>query len=95
MRTSIIQQNKECFICGKRSCIEVHHIFGAFRRKKSEQYGLLLYLCKEHHTGTNGCHGKKGSILQNQFHKIGQNSYIKTYNKTVEDFMEVFGKNYL
>ena len=53
---SIIQDQKECFICGINYDIETitrlheHHIFeGTARRKLSEKYGLKVYLCHRHH----------------------------------------------
>lgn len=40
--------DKRCFLCGRNDSgdpLERHHIFGGANRKKSEKYGLVVYLC--------------------------------------------------
>ena len=40
--------DKRCFLCGRNDTgdpLERHHIFGGANRKKSEKYGLVVYLC--------------------------------------------------
>ena len=37
-----------CWLCGRNGNgdpLECHHIFGGAMRKKSEKYGLKVYLC--------------------------------------------------
>lgn len=53
---SILQSDKECYLCRKRynlrttRGLEEHHIlFGRGRRELSEQYGLKVWLCHNHH----------------------------------------------
>ena len=55
MSKSIMQHEKECYICRKLvgagvplpgAGLEEHHIFGAANRKLSEHYGLKVWLCK-------------------------------------------------
>ena len=57
---SIMQDRNECrcyiceHFCGDRSrkdTLEKHHVFGGPDRKKSETFGLTVYLCRKHHTG--------------------------------------------
>ena len=62
MSKSIVQREKECYICrylaGEQGYygelpstgLHRHHImFGTANRKKSEHYGLWVYLCVAHH----------------------------------------------
>lgn len=90
---SIIQDRKECIICGSWN-VEDHHIFfGAAKRKISEKYGLKVWLCPTHHRGTNGVHGKNGHKLDVQLKELGQKAF--EWKHTREEFIERFGKNYL
>lgn len=89
---SILQNNKECIVCLNPN-VEEHHIFyGVANRKLSEKYGLKVYLCPEHHRGTNGVHGKNGKILNDKLKKFAQTKFEEA-NPGVE-FKEIFGRNY-
>lgn len=95
---SIIQDNKECFLCRYLYDIENilwledHHIFGGPNRHLSEQYGLKIYLCHKHHNepGFSVHYNKDYRIL---IHQIGQRAFEKKYSH--EEFMRLIGKNYL
>lgn len=92
--TSIIQDNKFCFVCGTGYGLHKHHIFfGTKHRKLADEDGLVVYLCYEHHLGNSGVHNNKE--LNYQLKIIGQKAYMIHYNKTKEDFMARYGKNYL
>ena len=53
---SIIQKDKECYIC-RSPYVEEHHVFyGSANRSLSERYGLKIYLCPRHHRGSAGVH---------------------------------------
>lgn len=94
MSSSIIQRTKECYICQSICNLEEHHIFyGTSNRKMSEKYGLKVFLCMEHHRGTYGVHGKYSKELNEKLHKVGQKAFEKHYKS--ENFLQVFGKNYL
>lgn len=89
---------KSCFLCGRNGRgdrLERHHIFGGARRPLSEKYGLVVYLCGErcHRTGEYSCH--KNAEIAAYLHKYGQEKAMKENNWTVEQFVEVFGKNYI
>lgn len=96
---SIIQKDKtHCFICGMNSNFEPldeHHVFGGANRKKSEKYGLKVYL---HHSS---CHifGKNSvhvnAKVDRAVKRIAQKRAMKHYGWTTEQFIEIFGKNYL
>lgn len=89
---------KVCFLCKRNSNSEQldrHHIFGGSRRKLSEKYGLVVYLCHER------CHiSGKYSVHQNveimdYLHKYGQRKAMLEQGWSKEEFMKIFGANYL
>ena len=55
MSKSIIQTEKECYICRRWYTVkttrglEEHHILPGPRRSFSEQHGLKVWLCHQHH----------------------------------------------
>lgn len=90
---SIIQDEKECLICGSRN-VEDHHIFfGVAKRKLSEKYGLKVWLCPSHHRGTTGVHGRDGRKLDLELKQLGQKAF--EWEHTREEFIKMFVKNYL
>ena len=93
---SIIQgDNKECFVCGTPVHLHLHHVLFGKNRKKADEDGLTVYLCYEHHEGTNGVHGKNGKFIDNMLKECAEHCWINYYNKTKEDFIKRYGKNYL
>lgn len=71
-----------------------HHIFFGSNRKNSEKYGLFVFLRPELHNLTDkGVHFNKEFDLY--LKKIGQQSAMDFYGWTIEQFISVFGKNYL
>lgn len=90
---SIIQKRKECYICGQVTNLHSHHILFGKNRNNSEKFGLKVWLCLNHHEGTNGVHGKNGHELDLKLKKIAQRTFEE--NHTREEFMKIFGRNYL
>lgn len=89
---SILQSEKECYICHTLYDIEEHHVFmGTANRRKSEEYGLKVWLCHEHHTGDSGVHFNKA--LDTKLKQMAQAEFEKTYTR--EEFIREFGKSYL
>lgn len=93
---SIIQKDESrCFICGKNGGywgLDTHHVFFGALRKKSEKYGLTVRLCHlECHL--EGVH--KDRELDLKLKRIAQKKAMKKYNLTTEEFIELFGQNYL
>ena len=87
---SIIQPFKDyCFVCFKTIGLEEHHIFsGLSNRKNSEKHGLKVWLCME-------CHKRvHRDILPNrELKELAQQKFEETHTR--EEFMQIFGKNYL
>lgn len=74
---------------------ERHEPFGARNRKKSIEYGMIVFLTYEQHRGTNGVHGKNGIEYNLELKRIAQKAFMEHYGKTIDDFIKEFGKNYL
>ena len=97
---SIMQDKKECYICKKTFLLEKHHcIYGTAKRKLSDEDGLAVWLCHIHHRGTNGVHGKNGlhDMSGNKINlkQEAQKRWQEYYNKTTEDWIHRYGRNYL
>lgn len=89
---TIIQHEKECLVCGNY-LVEDHHIFFGKNRNNSEKYGLKVWLCNRHHTGSAGVHSKDGHVLDMKLKKLGQQAF--EYHYPDLDFLKIFGRNYL
>lgn len=91
---SIIQSEKECYVCKNTIGLHSHHIlYGTANRKLSELYGLKVWLCGKHHNLSNeGVHFNKELDLH--LKRLAQEHYEDRYG-TREDFRETFGRNYL
>lgn len=100
MSKSIMQTDKtRCYLCGWAATyadpLDKHHVFGGALRKKSERYGLTVYL---HHSS---CHIFSSEAVHNnaevcrQLQAAAQKAAMEKYGWTVEDFREIFGKNYI
>lgn len=71
-----------------------HEIFGGINRQQSIKDGLVIFLTLEKHTGSNKAIHKDKEFM-NYAHRIGQETWQKYYNKTKEEFIKVYGQNYL
>lgn len=72
---------------------ERHEVyFSKAYRQKSIDDGLIVFLTRESHRGTNGVHGKNGNKLNRQLKKLAQKAWMEYYKKTEEDFIERYGK---
>ena len=74
--------------------LHLHHILGGANRKFSDEDGLFVYLPPElHNMSDKGIHFDKE--FMDYAHKVGQKAWMEHYNKTTEDFIKRYGKNYL
>lgn len=91
---SIIQADRECYVCKTTYNLHDHHIiFGHANRKLSEKYGLKVWLCVNHHTGSAGVHANNKE-LDKHLKKLAQ-EHFETKIGTREAFRGIFGKSYL
>ena len=87
-----MQREKKCWVTGDRNALHEHHIYGGARRKLSEKYGLKVYL---HHNEChlNGVH--KNAELNRELKAKVQEIAMEHYGWSIEDFVRIFGKNYI
>lgn len=92
---SILQTQKHCLICHTEQNLHLHHCFeGTGRRKISDKYGVTVWLCAKHHNMSDeGVHfNRKLDIKVKQW---AQKKTMKHYGWSKEEFIKIFGKNYL
>ena len=88
-----------CYLCARLNgdyrtkVTEEHHIlYGGGRRERSEEKGLKVYLCIDHHRkGQQAVHNCRET--RELLCRIAQEEYER--NHTREEWMEIAGKNYL
>ena len=89
---SILQEDTNyCFVCGRYGTERHHCIYGNANRKLSDKYGLIVGLCYNHHRGNEGVHFNRE--LDMELKQMAQKRFMEVYPN--EDFMKIFGKNYL
>ena len=93
---SIIKGDDEfCFLCKRKNFLipgtDTHHmIFGTANRKLSDKDGLTCHLCHTHHMRLHQ-YGEHKEELQ----KLAQITWMEYYEKSIDEFRERYGKNYL
>lgn len=96
---SIIQEDRtHCFICGMNTNLEpldCHHVFEGSYRKKSEKYGLKVYIhhSKCHIFGVNSVHAN--AEVARALKALVQKIAMRHYGWTIDDFIKIFGRNYI
>ena len=79
-----------CYVCG-RPYPQIHHIMNGSNKAKSEEYGLILPLCLNHHTGAEGVHTKPEKMLACK--QMAQKKFEEEHTR--EEWIAEFGKSYL
>lgn len=69
--------------------------FGIRNRQKSIDDGLVVFLTYENHEGTNGVHGKNGHKIDTMIKQEAEKRWLEYYEKTIDDFISRYGRNYL
>ena len=93
-RYSILQEDKECLVCGVMQNIHIHEVYFGRNRKKSIEDGCCVYLCGNHHNQSKaGVHFNRELDLS--IKKLMERAWLKYYNKTIDDFIARYGRNYL
>lgn len=95
MAKSIISTERRCFLCGGFQWLEEHHIYGGTgKRKLSEKYCLKVFLCHRcHNEPPDGVH--HNSETRQHLQSVAQQKAMEYYGWTVDEFRNIFGKNYL
>ncbi len=91
-----LQTAKQCYFCHRTDALEEHHIFfGNGQREKSDRYGLVVWLCYDHHRGNlpgrRGVHFSKP--LDDELKRVAQAAFEGAHGYEV--FMAEIGRNYL
>lgn len=90
---SLFSDERECWLCGS-PYVHKHHVYGGARRKRSDMEGCWLYLCPAHHNMSNhGVHFDKALDLE--IKQECQSRWMVRNRAGVEQFIELFGRNYL
>lgn len=93
-RYSILQTKKECYVCKSTLNIHIHEVFYGKNRQKSIEDGCCIYLCGKHHNQSNeGIHFNHK--LDIQVKQAMEKKWIESNNKTIEDFITRYGRNYI
>lgn len=93
-RFSILQNKKECYVCGTTTNIHTHEVFFGKNRQKSIEDGCCIYLCGTHHNMSNqGIHFNHD--LDIMVKKDMEEKWLEVYGKTIDNFRQRYGKNYL
>ena len=94
MAKSILQKADRCLVCRSSLFLEEHHVFEGARRQLSEKYGLKVKLCPVHHRISNQSVHLNEDINRD-LKRWAQRKAMEHYGWTIEDFIEIMGKNYL
>ena len=93
-RFSILQDIKECYVCGSKQNIHMHEVYFGKNRQISIKDGCCVYLCGRHHNLSNeGVHFNHELDLK--LKKAMEMCWLRTYNKRISDFVSRYGKNYI
>lgn len=90
---SVLQNNKECWVCGDTN-VCCHHVFyGTANRKKSDKLGMTVWLCPQHHNMSNeGVHFNK--LLDLSLKRFAQEYFEKNIGDRLT-FINEFGRSWL
>ena len=91
---SIIDNNRYCYVCKTPYNLHRHHIFFSANRKKSDEDGCWVYLCARHHNMSDeGVHFNRE--LDMKLKRLAEKRWCEYYDKTTNDFIKRYYKNYL
>ena len=87
---SIIQSDKECFICRKADVLHQHHLLAGSYRQSAERFGLKIYICPE-------CHRQiHDNEAQMQIYRAFAQGYAMAhYDWTVDEFISHIGRSFI
>lgn len=93
-KSILATQKGRCYLCGRYTNTEVHHVFeGTANKKISEEYGIKVDLCPDcHRDGPHAVH--RDQEVMEKLHKLGQEAFEEKGGSR-EEFMEIFGRNWL
>lgn len=93
-RFSILQDEKKCYVCGQELGLHTHEVFFGKNRQNSIEDGCCVYLCGRHHNlSKEGVHFNHSLDLK--LKKEMEQKWLQTYDETIENFIERYGRNYI
>lgn len=110
MKSVLTTEKGVCYLCRQYTYTDLHHIYHSHHSKKfkklQEKMGLVVYLCRKCHTGSEGVHGSFGAERDLDLKKRAQyaweEKYISEYpyenhakEAAREEWMKTIGRNYL
>ena len=81
----------QCYICGRETGLEIHHIMAGSNRRHSDRLGLWVHLCSECHRGADGAQYNRE--VGDRLKRDAQMAFEELYSH--EEWMKIFKKNYL
>lgn len=80
----------KCYLCGRYTATDHHHIFNGAMRKKSEKHGAVVMVCRP-------CHERihRDAELRLELKAEWQKILMERNGWSIEDFRKEFYKNYL
>lgn len=94
MMKSVLQKEKECYLCGSELNLHRHHCLYGNTRKNAEEDGFTVWLCQEHHTGQSGVHMNPNKGLDLHLKQLAQ-KYYEYHISSHDCFVKRYGKSYL
>lgn len=90
-KSIVVKDMEHCFVCGSNN-VEIHHaLYGNKNRSLADKYKLVVPLCHNHHQGKISPHQNREFDLL--LKRMAQKAFNTHYPD--EDFLKVFGRNYL
>ena len=93
MSKSIMQDKRECYATGATVNLDRHHVFKGSRRGSSEACGLWVWLRHDVHMAMHD-HNPPWEKLEDAL-KIAAQRAFEANGGTREEFMAIFGANYI
>ncbi len=87
---------RRCYVCGMTRGLERHHVFeGTANRRVSEEYGMVVYLCRAHHRGNDAvCRGVHfNRELRERLQAEMQQKFEREHSR--EEFKRLFGRSFI
>lgn len=87
-----MREYKECYRCGLPAT-DMHHIYNGALRKKSEQFGAVIPLCRKCHNYYH--HDAQGRKDYNDLKAVFQLEIMGEWDMSIDEFREIFHKSYI
>ena len=80
-----------CYVCGYVGDTARHEIIHGANRSLSKKLGLWIAVCPRCHDAIHREDNGRFRYLK----ESAEERFLREYNKTIEDFIALFGRNYL